>query len=382
MSQQESYVIDIEEGEEAFAKLHTDWRELWSQSNEASESQTWEWQYWYWKCLAPKCHPLVIVARDRTGHCLALAAFFARRDRRSGLRVASFLGEHDADYHMILCRPRLPEAVGSGMLEALLQRVGPSVSFIELSNVPVATWTGKVLQSFLGVGAPVVGPVRRWESQTYAVPLPRTVTQYVESLGPRTQRAYEYDARRLARDFNVGFRAYVELGDLESALDAIETVHRARWGAGSYWNRPADRTFHRMAARRFCEMGVYRAFVLYLNGDPAAFVAGVLVRGSFKVPQVGYDPTVPSRYSVGKVMHFKVIEYCINDGYLEYDLTRGSEGYKRMLGGQLHCNLHARLYRSRLDLMVEPVTSRVVPVLRRQSWLQGLCRLVAGRGAS
>jgi CelD/BcsL family acetyltransferase involved in cellulose biosynthesis len=125
-------------------------------------------------------------------------------------------------------------------------------------------------------------------------------------------------------------------------------------------------------------MGMYRAFVLYLDGVPAAFVTGVLVRDSFKVPHVAYDPAVPGKYSVGKVVHFKAIEYCIQEGYREYDLTRGSEGYKRLLGGQSHTNLHLRVYRSRLAMMIEPLASRAVPFVWRQAWLRRLYRGSAG----
>lgn len=102
------------------------------------------------------------------------------------------------------------------------------------------------------------------------------------------------------------------------------------------------------------------------------------MRSSFKVPHMGYDPAVPSKYSVGKVINFYAIEYCIQQGYSEYDLTRGAEAYKKHLGGQPHRSLYVRLYRSRLDALVERPATVLVSALRSQAWLRRLHTRVRG----
>ena len=89
-----------------------------------------------------------------------------------------------------------------------------------------------------------------------------------------------------------------------------------------------------------------------------------------KVATIGYDSSVPGKFSTGKVTNFYAIEYCIQQGYSEYDLTRGSEDYKKWMGACLYTNVHVRLYRSRLDALIEARGQKLVSFLRNQSGLR------------
>ncbi len=368
--QAERYTIVDFEGEQAFHALHEDWDRLWRQSSEVTESQTWHWQYLYWKHLAPTTHPVVIVAQDSQGTCLALAAFFICRDQSSWVSKAAFLGDKRPDYHLILAVPNLPETVGHQMLERFVLKLKTRVSLIELSNIPLNSYTGRVIEQFFKDEHWLRPTTLKWQTQTYAVPLPATVEKYQEQLGPRSRRDFNYERRLLSREFSVEFRVCSTLEDLGGTLDAVEMVDRARWGANSRYCIGSHCVFERSVARASCEMGIYRAFLLYLNGKASSFVTGAVVRNLLKASSIGYDRSVPGKFSAGKVTNFYAIEYCIQQGYSEYDLTRGSEDYKKWMGAQPHTNLHVRLYRSRLDALRESSGKRVVSFLRNQPWLR------------
>ena len=117
-------------------------------------------------------------------------------------------------------------------------------------------------------------------------------------------------------------------------------------------------------------MGIYRAFLLYLDAKPTAFVTGAVVRNVLKVASIGFDRSVAANLSVGKLSNFFAIEHCIEHGLTEYDLTRGGEEYKKWLGAFPRTNLHVRVYRSKLDRLVESRAKEMVSFLRRQNWLR------------
>lgn len=366
------YTILDFEGEEAFYKFRSDWEELWWQSADATHTQTWHWQYLYWKHLAPTSQPIIIVARDSRGTCVALAAFFVCRDLSSWVSKAAFLGDKRPDYHLILAMPYLAKTVGYRILEHFISKFERRVPFIELSNIPANSYTGTIVDQLFADGADQRSRTKRWEWQTYAVPLPQTLDEYLEQLGPRSRRDFRYDRKKLCNEFSVEFRVYNDIENLNEALDAIEMVDRARWGTNSRYCLQSERSFERSLAHALCEMGIYRAFLLYLNGKPCAFVTGAIVRNSLKVASIGFDRSVPGRLSIGKVANFYAIEHCIQHGFKEYDLTRGGEEYKKWLGGLPSTNLHIRQYRSRLDELTDSSGKKCLAFLRNQNWLRRL----------
>ena len=366
----QSYTLEEFVGPEAFDKLRPDWERLWRLSSEATDTQTWHWQYLYWKHVAPKTKPVIVVARDPAGICLALAPYFICRDEASWITKGAFLGDKRPDYQLILALPNLPEDVGCQILNHFISQYSKRVPFIELSNIPLESYSGNIVNQLFSEGVDQASRTTRWERETYAVPLPRTIEDYQKQLGPRSRRDFSYDRRRLGKEFKVEFHVYDSPENLDNALDDIENIDRARWGSGSRYNLSAYRSFERSVAAKLCEMGIYRAFLLYLDAKPTAFVTGAVVRNALKVASIGFDRSVAANLSVGKLSNFFAIEHCIEHGLTEYDLTRGGEEYKKWLGAFPRTNLHVRVYRSKLDRLVESRAKEMVSFLRRQNWLR------------
>jgi CelD/BcsL family acetyltransferase involved in cellulose biosynthesis len=108
------------------------------------------------------------------------------------------------------------------------------------------------------------------------------------------------------------------------------------------------------------EQGIYVAFVLILDGRPAAFVWGSVVRGRLLHDRTGYDRALPRELHVGMVVNFYGIRHAIQMGLRVFDLTRGRESYKQRLGAAEHTNLHIRIYRSVLDRRITKSCEAVV----------------------
>ena len=80
-------------------------------------------------------------------------------------------------------------------------------------------------------------------------------------------------------------------------------------------------------------------FILYLNGSPAAFLAGAYTRDrkSIVVPVLCSNNDF-LRYSPGIMLINEVSKILINEGVEVLDLARGEEPYKYSMGGVAHVN--------------------------------------------
>jgi CelD/BcsL family acetyltransferase involved in cellulose biosynthesis len=281
------------------------------------------------------------------------------------LEKVAFLGESRADYHMLLARSGTPESVGVQALGELVKRLRNQVSFINFGNVPECSWTGRVLallQQTRGMGL-----YRFTTSETYAVSLPKTLDEYLGQLGERSRRHFRYDRRRLSKEFSVRYEVYQKAED--RCLAAIEEVDKARWADGSRFWRTSLARRERATMQALSELGAFRAIVLHLDGRPSAFIYGAILDDRWLIDRIGHDPTIAPKLSVGKVANFQAVEYAIQQGIRQFDLTRGGESYKQWLGATAHTNLHLRIYRSPVDRWLDRTMAQVLTSIRHNPLL-------------
>ena len=91
---------------------------------------------------------------------------------------------------------------------------------------------------------------------------------------------------------------------------------------------------HARQLRESLEAGLARVFTLHAEGRCVAFNVGFVLGDAIRMPYLAHDATMPGSYSVGLINNLLAIEHCLQSGLKEFDLTRGSEGYKSLLGGE------------------------------------------------
>jgi CelD/BcsL family acetyltransferase involved in cellulose biosynthesis len=370
----ESFQVSILRGSDALVPLREEWTALWHDCAEATEAQTFAWQHLYWKHVARARRCLLIIARDGAGKLSAAAAFEIRRHRHTLLNVLSFSGEHDADYHCILRVPGAPVSLGREMLVALWREAGRHVSCIELTNVPARSWTAEALRAAQpGLGEFGSGAHLR-ESETYAIPLPATMDEYWAGFSKKTRDRLKGKLRKFQREMQPEFRVATDARNAASLLDEIETVDRSRWGAATKFADVAQRNFLREMIEELLGTGIARVFTLHVGGKCVAFNVGFLLHGSIRFPYLAHDISLPGNYSVGLINNILAIEHCIQNGIREYDLTRGSEGYKSLLGGEPRHNLQCEMYRSRAHRALGAFNAKFLSRLLRNSFTRRIYR--------
>jgi CelD/BcsL family acetyltransferase involved in cellulose biosynthesis len=157
--------------------------------------------------------------------------------------------------------------------------------------------------------------------------------------------------------------------DLEHAIECIEAIELSRWGPTSFYSEASKRAFERDLLRALAERGTLDVYMLYLDGKACAFVWGAVVRNALEVDRVAHDPAAAPKLSIGKVANFHAIEACIAEGYCHYDLTRGSDAYKKWLGGTERANIRFRVYSSRWHRLPYALEREARALARRARWL-------------
>ena len=324
-------------------RLRGTWRTLWAQTPQATLFQSWDWQYNHWRYLTQRARTFVLTVGQPEPYLFGV--FYRVRDRRSGLHKIAFVGDDQADYHMLLSRPDVPESVGAQAIGELLRQQLGRVSLVSFSNVPERSWTGRAL---------VLARLRQkgilsrfFTTDTYAVSLPETPEEYVAGLGKWTRHHSRDDMRRLQKQYDVRFEVYTDAS--ATCLAAIESIDRARWGDSSRYWRSGLREFEHSCMRGLSSAGSLLAIVLWLNGRPAAFVFGGVSGTAWLLLRTGYDPSIAPKVSLGKVTFLYAMQHAIEQGLRECDLSRGGEAYKQWLGGTARKNLQFLVYRSRFD---------------------------------
>ncbi|QJE72408.1 GNAT family N-acetyltransferase [Aerophototrophica crusticola] len=151
---------------------------------------------------------------------------------------------------------------------------------------------------------------------------------------PRSHRQNLRTARnRLDRLGRVAIRQ-VSGPDISPALDALFTLHAARWqqdGEAGVLADPLVQAFHRQAAPLLDAAGLLRLYALDLDGRTVAVLYGLAAKGRFHYYIGGHDPALAA-CSPGSLLLSHAIDRATAEGCTLFDFLRGQEPYKYRWG--------------------------------------------------
>jgi CelD/BcsL family acetyltransferase involved in cellulose biosynthesis len=288
-------------------------REEWTNLAEQGRNvfATWEFAATWWEHFGAGRRLVTVGCRDSRGELIAILPLYLWR--RRPLRVLRFLGNGAGDVLGPVCRPRRTTDAARA-LRRLLE---------------TAPWDWDV---FVGENLPgeqdwprqLGGHLIRREGN----PVLRAPDGFEEFLARRTpnfRSAVRRGERRLARRYRVRFRLS-DSTTLDADLSALFRLHQARFGEQSAFG--GERTaFHRAFARRACERGWLRLWILELDERPVAAQYGFRFGGVESFYQSGRDPEL-RRESLGMVLLSHAIRSAADEGVEEFALLRGHEPYK------------------------------------------------------
>jgi dTDP-4-amino-4,6-dideoxygalactose transaminase/CelD/BcsL family acetyltransferase involved in cellulose biosynthesis len=270
---------------------------------------SWEWHRTWWAHFGGGRRLVVTALRDASGALRAVLPLYLWAERP--LRIARFVGHGAGDQLGPICAFGDEPAV-SRAIRGLARNAGWELMLGE--QLPARSAWGKRLsgRTVSREGNPIVLFNGSWDETT------RTWSR-------RLRKELRRDERRLRDDHDVYIRTVSQKGDLETGLDTLFRLHRARWPQGTRFAQREN--FHRDFARCAFDNGWMRLRILEVDGQPAAARLGFRFHGVESGYQSGWDPEYAA-YSIGIQLVANTIRSAHADGMLEYRFLRGGESYK------------------------------------------------------
>jgi CelD/BcsL family acetyltransferase involved in cellulose biosynthesis len=163
--------------------------------------------------------------------------------------------------------------------------------------------------------------------------LPGSFDEFLRSLSSRTREGVRRYSRKLERDYGDRLSLQRLAGEAELErffVDARRVAEKTyQHGLGvAVGDDPAHRRLIEAAAGR----GWFRAWVLSIDGEPAAFWHGFAYRGEFAIGIPGYDPAYAQQRVGTYVLMRAIEELCADEDVHTVDFGFGEAEYKRRFG--------------------------------------------------
>lgn len=247
--------------------------------------------------------------------------------RRSGLKIAEFVGTHRSALADLL----LAEGEEDGVAEALASRaLAGEQDLADLFGLPCDSRLARALPEgslrlIERVEAPVLDLADGWEAV------------YARKTSSRTRQLHRRRRRQLSDLGRLEVRVLRSPEEVEAALLPVFDLHDLRWEGrpdGSEFTTPVGKRFHLAAGRALAEADVTRIVTLELDGRPIAFHYFFAFAGRMYVHRLAFDPQY-ARFSPGVLNTLDAIAAASAEGLKTVEYLGGAERYKVELSDRM-----------------------------------------------
>lgn len=262
-----------------------------------------------------------------SGHCQGQLAGIAPLMRKG--REARLIGDADVCDHLdvvvaqqhakAFCRHLLDGLARDGVRRLVLSPVRQDSAVMTHLMSMAEAWGARV----------------RCDHQAYlfAMTLPDNWEAYLQSLSGKERHEIRRKLRRLDQAGRVDLRRIGNGVELPAAMQTFLTLFRAnRTDKATFMTETMTAFFLRLA-ENLAAADLLKLYFLDLDGRPIAATLCIDDRSTVYLYNNGYDAAFRS-LSVGLLSKVMTIKASIGDGRQTYDFLKGSEAYKKRLGGK------------------------------------------------
>ncbi len=275
---------------------------------------TREWISTWWAVFGFRGSLMSFICRRPDGSLVALLPMYVSSGGPN--RELRFLGHREADLLGPVCAPRDRLAVGEAMRRVLHESRARFDVFVG-DDLPEQGGWGSML------GAHRIrrtcSPVLRAGGSNWEAFLATRSANFRQQVRRRE--------RRLAREHALRYRLTKDRSRLDADLDALLSLHEARWDGASRSFAGDRATLHRAFAAKALERGWLRLWIAELDGCPVAAWYGFRYANAEWYYQAGRDRRY-DKLSIGFALLAHTVRAALDDGVDEYRLLRGGEPYK------------------------------------------------------
>ena len=317
------------------------WNTLLADSGADTIFLSFEWITAWLEWIGRDVEPWVLVAKDASGEVVGIAPLMVR------VRRVEFIGAPNSDYSDFIVRgDRAP--VIRAFFEHLLRKPR-SWDSIALREIPD--------------GSPNVGAVRRVIASPLLPALVSAGTQcptliiaghedeIVQELARKKYIGKRDLAKSIAHIETVGplkFRHCATLDEAREVLPHLFRMHRARWSETdpSKFESEDYERFYFELLERLWPAGQVAVTVMELDSRPIGVSFAFPRNRTWTNHTWAYDREY-SKLSPGTLLIQFMISDAVENGYLEFDFTRGAEPYKQRFANHVKRNVDLVFYDDR-----------------------------------
>lgn len=325
--------ISIEKatGENVFASLQAEWRNLFAATRGASSPfLSWEWLSTWHKWFGANRTPFILKAY-RQNQLIGLLPLCLQEKKVLGMRLKrlGFIGETQggADYLDLIAKPEDKSEVLAAIFEFLKRE--QCFDLICLENLAGDSATVGFLQNFSQ------GDTERRLRDTVTT---TSVCPQIDLSGgwetvlKQSKRASNFKRRlkQLEKLPGFEFRSITSPAESGEAFERFYRLHEKRWlktGGSELSGHPRLVSFQRDLVPALAQTGLLRFDELWVEGECRSSVYGLDNGQTFYYFNSGYDLEW-SNFSVGLVLIGLSVKNSIARGCSLYDFLRGDETYK------------------------------------------------------
>lgn len=239
-----------------------------------------------------------------------------------------------------LVNPWLSHGAGTKRLADMLLHIlrAEDVDLLTLGEIPVNSDLCLALQQVSLPGRSLM--LGRKNGMHWLIDLPSNFEEYLAILSSSSRQSTRRKMRKLSTNFTVTTETITKPCQVNRFLDEGEKISRKtyQWNVGQrLQNNPETRIRY----RRLAERNKLRCYLMFLNGEPAAFLRGTIEETIYHYETPGFDPKFSST-SVGTVILMTALKDLIeNTSCSIFDFGTGGDhtGYKSTYGTRhIACN--------------------------------------------
>jgi len=286
--------------------------------------QSYDWLANWYKTIGISNYNILpkIIVVSKNSIPIALLPLGIRKSL--GARVLEFLGGDQSDYNAPLILPKYSTLRKSKNIWEIIKDQLPVHDIQSFSNLP-----SKINQSDNTI-------IHLWKCRyvydSHYCSLPKTWKSYCDNISSKILNDSKRQFRRLEKKGNLEFLIASNNDEYNFFISSMFKQKRKRYqktGAIDILSVEATRLFYKEFYKFLNFKKLIHLSVLRLNNEIIATHWGITYKKRFYFLLPTYADGEWSKYSAGRLLQQKLIEWAINNNFEIFDFTIGNEAYKK-----------------------------------------------------
>lgn len=270
--------------------------------------------------------PLIYLVLDERNLPIALAPFSFRKNY--GVKIIEFLGGKQADYQgLIVSRDVFKNCTKFKLIYDEVIKLLPKYDLIHMFGIPELWINSK--NSLLSVSN-----FQKY-NVAYRIRLPSSFLEYGDMVGKKFINDNKRQLKRLDAIQKLDFLKYTRIDQCKRMFESFIKQKRMRYkqtGTIDSLANPASQLFYGEATISLIDSKCLHYSAIQIEKKIIATHFGAKNEDIFYYLMPAYDDRY-KKYSPGRILGMKLIEYCIEEKIKYFDLGIGDESYKSKWGG-------------------------------------------------